>query len=148
MARIHKGLQQCLYMGNIDAKRDWGHARDYVEMMWMMLQQDEPDDYVVATGETNTVRLFIETAFKVVGVGVAWRGEGVDEVGYDKANPARELVKIDPKYFRPTEVELLIGDPTKAKQKLGWTPKVKMEELCREMVEADVKLVEKGDLTS
>ena len=148
VARIHKGLQQCLYMGNIDAKRDWGHARDYVEMMWMMLQQDEPDDYVVATGETNTVRLFIETAFKVVGVGVAWRGEGVDEVGYDKANPARELVKIDPKYFRPTEVELLIGDPTKAKQKLGWTPKVKMEELCREMVEADIKLVEKGDLTS
>ena len=148
VARIHKGLQQCLYMGNIDAKRDWGHARDYVEMMWMMLQQDEPDDYVVATCETNTVRLFIETAFKVVGVGVAWRGEGVDEVGYDKANPARELVKIDPKYFRPTEVELLIGDPTKAKQKLGWTPKVKMEELCREMVEADIKLVEKGDLTS
>ena len=148
VARIHKGLQQCLYMGNIDAKRDWGHARDYVEMMWMMLQQDEPDDYVVATGETNTVRLFIETAFKVVGVDVAWRGEGVDEVGYDKANPARELVKIDPKYFRPTEVELLIGDPTKAKQKLGWTPKVKMEELCREMVEADIKLVEKGDLTS
>ncbi len=113
-------------MGNIDAKRDWGHARDYVEMMWMMLQQDEPDDYVVATGETNTVRLFIETAFKVVGV--AWRGEGVDEVGYDKANPARELVKIDPKYFRPTEVELLIGDPTKAKQKLGWTPKVSLED--------------------
>ena len=148
VARIHKGLQECLYMGNIDAKRDWGHARDYVEMMWMMLQQDEPDDYVVATGETNTVRLFIETAFKVVGVDVAWRGEGVDEVGYDKANPARELVKIDPKYFRPTEVELLIGDPTKAKQKLGWTPKVKMEELCREMVEADITLVEKGDLTS
>ena len=148
VARIHKGLQQCLYMGNIDAKRDWGHARDYVEMMWMMLQQDEPDDYVVATGETNTVRLFIETAFKVVGVDVAWRGEGVDEVGYDAAKPERELVKIDPKYFRPTEVELLIGDPTKAKQKLGWTPKVKMEELCREMVEADVKLVEKGDLTS
>ena len=148
VARIHKGLQQTLFMGNIDVKRDWGHARDYVQMMWMMLQQDEPDDYVVATGETNTVRLFIETAFKVVGVGVAWRGEGVDEVGYDKANPARELVKIDPKYFRPTEVELLIGDPTKAKQKLGWTPKVKMEELCREMVEADIKLVEKGDLTS
>ena len=93
--------------------------------MWRMLQQDEPEDFVICTGETHTVRLFIETAFKVVGVGVAWRGEGVDEVGYDKANPARELVKIDPKYFRPTEVELLIGDPTKAKQKLGWTPKVK-----------------------
>ena len=102
----------------------------------------------VSGGLANIVAHRLAENYKVVGVDVAWRGEGVDEVGYDKANPARELVKIDPKYFRPTEVELLIGDPTKAKQKLGWTPKVKMEELCREMVEADIKLVEKGDLTS
>ena len=148
VARIHKGMQQTLYMGNIDAKRDWGHARDYVEMMWMMLQQEKPDDYVVATGETTAVRTFIELAFDVVGITVRWKGKGVDEVGYDAKDPERVLVRIDPKYFRPTEVELLIGDPTKAKQKLGWTPKVKMEELCREMVEADIKLVEKGDLTS
>jgi len=147
VARIHKGLQDCLYMGNIDAKRDWGHARDYVQMMWMMLQQDEADDYVVATGETNTVRSFIELAFETIGVTIAWKGKGVDEVGYDKEK-GTELVKIDPKYFRPTEVELLIGDPTKAKEKLGWVPKISMQTLCKEMVEADIKLVEKGDLTS
>ena len=146
VARIHKGLQQCLYMGNIDAKRDWGHARDYVEMMWMMMQKDTPDDYVVATGETNTVRTFIEYAFKVIGIEIGWKGSGVDEIGFDKANPSRELVKIDPKYFRPTEVELLIGTD-EGEQKLGWTPKVKMEELCREMAEADIKLVRR-DLTS
>jgi len=148
VARIHKGLQQCLYMGNIDAKRDWGHARDYVEMMWMMLQQETPDDYVVATGTTTTVRVFIEKAFAAVGITIAWNGKGVDETGVDASNPDRVLVRIDPKYFRPTEVELLIGDPTKAKAKLGWVPKVTMEELCQEMVESDVKLVEKGDLTS
>jgi len=150
VARIHKGIGQCLFMGNIDAKRDWGHARDYVEMMWMMLQEDTPDDFVVATGETNTVRFFIESAFKVIGIEIAWRGKksSVEEVGYDKADAERVLVRIDPKYFRPTEVELLIGDPTKAKQKLGWVPKVTMQELCTEMVEADIKLVEKGDMTS
>ena len=134
-------------MGNIDAKRDWGHARDYVEMMWMMLQQEKPDDYVVATGETTAVRTFIELAFDVVGITVRWKGKGVDEVGYCKAT-GKELVKIDPKYFRPTEVELLIGDPTKAKEKLGWVPKTTMQELCQEMVASDIKLVEKGDLTS
>ena len=148
VARIHKGLQQELYMGNIDAKRDWGHARDYVEMMWMMMQQEDADDYVVATGVTTPVRTFIELAFKVVDIDIVWKGEGVDEVGFDKAEPSRVLVKIDPKYFRPTEVELLIGDPAKAKQKLGWVPKTKMEDLCREMVLSDIKLVEKGDLTS
>jgi len=147
VARIKLGLQSCLYMGNIDAKRDWGHARDYVEMMWMMMQQDDADDYVVATGETNTVRSFIELAFACIDVTITWKGKGVDEVGYDaKTGTAR--VKIDPKYFRPTEVELLIGDPTKAKEKLGWVPKTTMQTLCREMVEADIKLVEKGDLTS
>merc|ERR1719217_639720 len=127
VARIAKGLQDTLYMGNIDAKRDWGHARDYVEMMWMMLQQEIPDDYVVATGETNTVRRFIECAFKVIDVDIKWRGKGVDEEGFDAADPSRILVKIDPKYSRPTEVELLIGDPSKAKQKLGWVPQIKME---------------------
>merc|ERR1711939_82333 len=101
VARIKMGLQQCLYMGNIDAKRDWGHARDYVEMMWMMMQQESPDDYVVATGETNTVRKFIEVAFKVIGIDLAWRGKGVEEEGYDSKDPSRVLVKIDPKYFRP-----------------------------------------------
>lgn len=145
VARIQKGTQDCLYMGNIDAKRDWGHARDYVEMMWMMMQQDTPDDYVVATGETNTVRYFIELSFKCIGIEIGWKGKDVDEVGFDKAKPERILVKIDPKYFRPTEVELLIGDPTKAKQKLGWVPKIKVEDLCKEMVESDIRLVEKGD---
>jgi len=150
VARIHKGLQNELFMGNIDAKRDWGHARDYVQMMWMMLQQETPDDYVVATGVTSTVRLFIELAFKCepVGITIGWRGKGVDEVGFDKANPERVLVRIDKKYFRPTEVELLIGDPTKAKAKLGWVPTTKMEDLCEEMVRADIALVEKGDMTS
>jgi len=147
VARIHKGMQDCLYMGNIDAKRDWGHARDYVEMMWMMLQQDSADDFVVATGETNTVRSFIELAFECVGTTIVWSGKGVDEVG-TCSKTGKELVKIDPKYFRPTEVELLIGDPTKAKEKLGWTPKTTMQMLCKEMVQADIKLVEKGDLTS
>merc|ERR1711934_651887 len=147
VARIKLGKQECLYMGNIDAKRDWGHARDYVEMMWMMLQQDTADDFVVATGETNKVRTFIELAFGCVGTSIEWKGEGVDEVGYDKAT-GKELVKIDPKYFRPTEVELLIGDPSKAKEKLGWVPKTTMQQLCKEMVQADIKLVEKGDYTS
>jgi len=150
VARIKLGLQQCLYMGNIDAKRDWGHARDYVEMMWMMMQQDDSDDYVVATGETNTVRSFIELAFKCIDIELSWRGKGVDEVGYsvDKTGKEVEYVKIDEKYFRPTEVELLIGDPTKAKEKLGWVPKITMQELCKEMVASDIRLVEKGDLTS
>jgi GDP-D-mannose dehydratase len=146
-AGIHKGFQECLYVGNIDAKRDWGHARVYVEMMWMMMQKDTPDDYVVATGETNTVRSFIELAFETIGIKLQWKGKGVDEVGLCKKT-GKAMVKIDPKYFRPTEVELLIGDPTKAKEKLGWVPKITMQELCKEMVKADIKLVEKGDLTS
>merc|ERR1719440_2269622 len=133
-------------MGNIDAKRDWGHARDD-QMMRRMLQQDTSDDFVVATGETNTVRSFIELAFDTIGITITWKGKGVDEVGYDKKTGTAR-VKIDPKYFRPTEVELLIGDPTKAKEKLGWVPTTSMQELCKEMVAADIKLVEKGDLTS
>jgi GDPmannose 4,6-dehydratase len=136
-------------MGNIDAKRDWGHARDYVQMMWMMLQQEKAEDYVVATGETNTVRLFIELSFSHIGVEIEWRGErgSVEEFGVDKKT-GTVRVRIDPQYFRPTEVELLIGDPAKAKEKLGWVPKTDMRTLCAEMVAADIKLVEKGDLTS
>jgi len=143
VARIHLGCEDVLYMGNIDAKRDWGHARDYVEMMWIMMQQQEADDYVVATGETNTVRSFIETAFQCVGITIVWKGKGVNEVGSCKAS-GKALVKIDPNYFRPTEVELLIGDPTKAKEKLGWTPKTTMQMLCEEMVDADIKLAQGG----
>jgi len=147
VARIKLGLQDTLYMGNIDAKRDWGHARDYVQMMWMMLQQESADDFVVATGETNTVRSFIELAFDCIGIKIVWEGSGIDEVGRD-AKTKKVYVRIDPKYFRPTEVELLIGDPSKAKQKLGWVPKIAMKQLCKEMVSADIALVEKGDLTS
>jgi len=148
VARINAGTQDCLFMGNIDAKRDWGHARDYVEMMWMMLQQETSDDFVVATGVTTPVRVFIELAFKVIGITIKWKGKAEDEIGYDESNPERVLVRIDPKYYRPTEVELLIGDPSKAKAKLGWVPTTKMEDLCKEMVLADIALVEKGDMTS
>ena len=137
VARIKLGKQDCLFMGNIDAKRDWGHARDYVRMMWMMLQQDQADDYVVATGETHTVRSFIELAFECIGISLEWKGKGVDEVGFDKAT-GRELVKIDPKYFRPTEVDLLVGDCSKAKKLLGWAPKVTFKALAEEMVDADL----------
>ena len=138
VAAIQAGQQDFISLGNIDAKRDWGHARDYVEGMWAILQQDEPDDYVLATGETHSVREFVERAFAVVGRDVAWRGEGVDEVGFDVAN-GKVLVKIDAKYFRPTEVDLLLGDPSKAREKLGWTHSTPFETLVREMVEADIK---------
>ena len=121
VVRIHAGLDQCLFLGNIDAKRNWGHARDYVKGMWMMLQVDEPDDYVLATGETHTVREFIEKAFAVVGTTIKWKGPSgtVDEFGVDANNEDRVLVRIDPNYFCPTEVDLLLGDPTKAKNKIG-----------------------------
>jgi GDPmannose 4,6-dehydratase len=137
VARIHKGLQQCLYLGNIDAKRDWGHAKDYVVAMWMMLQSKEPVDYVVSTGETHSVREFVEKAFKTVGRTVTWSGKGVDEVGKDQ--DGKIIVRIDPKYFRPTEVDLLLGDPSKIKKELGWKCDVHFEQLVKEMVEADVK---------
>ena len=119
VAAIELGLQKQLYIGNLDAKRDWGHARDYVEGMWRILQQNQPDDYVLATGETHSVREFIELAFRYVGRDIIWKGEGVDEVGVDNRSGA-ELIRVDPKYFRPTEVDLLLGDPSKAKEKLGW----------------------------
>ena len=137
-SRIKLGLQDKLYMGNIDAKRDWGFAGDYVELMWMMLQQSEPDDYVMATGVTTTVRDFITMAFNEVGVNLRWEGRGVDEKGID-AETGKVCVEIDPRYFRPAEVELLIGDPAKAITKLGWKPKVQLPELVKMMVESDLK---------
>lgn len=148
VARIARGLQSCLYLGNIDAKRDWGHARDYVEGMWLMLQQEKPEDFVLATGETHTVREFVERAFHEIGIEIGWRGEGTDEVGYDMANPDRVLVSVDPVYFRPTEVDLLLGNPAKAEKILKWKPKVSFPELVKEMVQADLELVDRGDFTS
>ncbi len=136
-ARISQGLQKRLYMGNIDSLRDWGHARDYVEAMWMMLQQDTPDDYVVATGEQHSVRELIELSFREVGIEIGWEGSGVNEKGVNRAN-GQTIVSIDPVYFRPTEVETLLGDPTKAKTQLGWTPKVTFEGLVKEMVASDL----------
>lgn len=136
-ARIATGLQEKLHMGNVDSLRDWGHARDYVEAMYLMLQQDTPDDYVVATGEQHSVRELIELSFSKVGMPIEWRGQGVDEKAYE-IKTGREVVSIDPVYFRPTEVETLLGDPTKAKEKLGWTPKVSFEQLIDEMVRSDL----------
>ena len=141
VAAIHYGLQDKLYLGNLDAKRDWGHARDYVEGMWMILQQDEPDDFVFATGETHPVREFAEYAFAEIGREIEWRGQGVDEKGYD-AKSGDVLIEIDPAYFRPTEVDLLIGDPTKARQKLGWESRHSFNDLVKEMVAADLKVVD------
>jgi GDPmannose 4,6-dehydratase len=141
-ARISLGLQDKLYMGNIDAKRDWGYAGDYVELLWLMLQQNEPEDYVMATGVTTTVRDFINMAFKEAGIELKWEGKGVEEKGKNKAD-GKVLVEIDPRYFRPAEVELLIGDPTKAKTKLGWEPKVKLPELVKMMMEHDMELAER-----
>jgi GDPmannose 4,6-dehydratase len=142
VASIEKGLQHCLYLGNLDSKRDWGHARDYVEGMWLMMQQPEPDDYVLATGETHSVREFVELAFKEVGRDIVWEGEGVDEVGRDKKS-GDALVKIDARYFRPTEVDLLLGDPSKAHARLGWSHKTTFRELVTEMVASDLKAVER-----
>ncbi len=142
VAAITLGLQDTLYLGNMDAKRDWGHARDYVEGMWRILQQDTPDDYVLATGETRTVREFVELAFREVDIEIAWSGEGVGEIGRC-AKTGRELVKVDPRYFRPTEVDILIGNPAKAKEKLGWTATVQLPELVAEMVRSDVETMKR-----
>ncbi len=139
VARIKLGLQKNIYMGNIDSQRDWGHAKDYVEGMWRILQQDEPDDFVLATGKTMSVRYFIEKAFAEVGIEIEWKGKNEDEKGHDKAT-GRILVEIDTRYYRPTEVDLLMGDPTKAKEKLGWEPTYTLEELISEMVQADLAL--------
>lgn len=138
VAAIHHGLQERLYIGNLDARRDWGHARDYVEGMWRILQHAEPDDYVLATGETSSVRHFIELAFAEVGVQVAWRGKGVEEQGVCERT-GRVLVSVDPRYFRPTEVDLLVGDADKARRTLGWEPKVRLQDLVAEMVASDLR---------
>jgi|Deesub1362A_J573_1020465.scaffolds.fasta_scaffold00470_12 GDPmannose 4,6-dehydratase len=142
VALIRAGLQEKVYLGNLNAKRDWGYAPEYVEAMWMMLNQDKPDDYVIATGEVHTVREFAELAFAVAGYRLEWEGEGVNEKGVDKRT-GKVLVAVDPRYFRPTEVDVLVGDPTKAKEKLGWSPKVTFEQLVQIMVEADIKSLEK-----
>ncbi|AAM30355.1 GDP-mannose 4,6 dehydratase [Methanosarcina mazei Go1] len=141
--KIKHGLQEKLYLGNLDAKRDWGFAKDYVEAMWLILQQEYPEDYVIATGETHSVREFTELAFKEVGIEVLWKGKGSDEVGIDSST-GKVLVEVDPRYYRPTEVDLLIGDPSKAKEKLGWKPKVKLEELVKIMITADEKAVQEN----
>lgn len=155
VARIKLGLQDKLYLGNLDAKRDWGHARDYVEAQWLMLQQDEPEDYVIATGEQQSVREFVQLAFGEVGIEIAWEGQGINEVGiaisglsravYEKhRNPV--VVAVDPRYFRPSEVETLLGDPSKAKRQLGWYPKTSFRELVSEMMREDLKQAEKDEL--
>jgi GDPmannose 4,6-dehydratase len=140
VAAIHLGIQDRLYLGNLDAKRDWGHAREYVRGMWMMLQQPEPDDYVLATGEAHSVRSFVEKAFRRIGVDLEWKGEGIDERGID-ASDGRVLVEVDPRYFRPTEADSLIGDPTKAREKLGWRHETKLDDLIAEMIREDLKIM-------
>jgi GDPmannose 4,6-dehydratase len=140
VAAIERGFQQKLYLGNLGAKRDWGHAKDFVEGMWLMLQQPEPDDYVLATGETHSVREFVERAFAHVGRNIAWRGAGVEEVGFDERS-GEELIHVDPHYFRPTEVDELLGDASKARAKLGWVPKIAFAELVAEMVDADLDAI-------
>jgi len=144
VARIKKGLQKCLYLGNLDSKRDWGHARDYIAAMWAMLQADKPDDYVVSTGETHSVREFVEKSFKAVDIQIRWEGKGVDEVAKDQNG--RTVVRIDAKYFRPTEVDLLLGDPTKIRKNLGWKHQVSFDELVKEMVDSDLKDCERSHL--
>ena len=143
LARIKLGLQDHLYLGNLDAKRDWGHARDYVEMQWLMLQQEHPEDFVIATGIQHSVRDFVNTAARELNMTISWRGEGVDEVG---SIGGMSVVKVDPRYFRPTEVETLLGDASKARKKLGWTPKISFEELVTEMVREDLKSAERDEL--
>jgi len=144
LARIKLGLQDRFFLGNLNAKRDWGHASDYVEMQWLMLQQDEPEDFVVATGAQHSVRDFIDAAARELGIAMRWEGEGLDEKGYDESG--RCLVVVDPRYFRPTEVETLLGDSSKAHSKLGWKPKVSFTELVREMVREDLRSAERDEL--
>lgn len=141
VARIRLGAQECLELGNLDAKRDWGHSKDYVKAMWLMLQQENPDDYVIATGETHKVREFVELSFKHVGIDITWSGEGVDEIGRDKIT-GKIVVKINPKFYRPAEVELLLGDPSKAKKNLEWELEVSFSELVKRMVESDLQKIE------
>lgn len=144
LARIKLGLQECLYLGNLDAKRDWGHAKDYVEMQWLMLQQEQADDFVIATGVQYSVRDFVNAAANELGIAVRWEGKGIDEKGYDGSG--RQIVAVDARYFRPTEVETLLGDPAKAKAKLGWSPRITFDELVQEMVREDLKAAERDEL--
>ena len=160
LARIKVGLQDCLYLGNLDAKRDWGHARDFVEAQWLMLQQDKPEDFVIATGEQHSVREFVDAAASKLGIALRWKGKGVDEAGIIKSFDASQLtpnasrapkvgdtiVRVDPRYFRPTEVDSLLGDARKARRKLGWKPKIKFRELVSEMAEEDLKAAERDAL--
>lgn len=145
LARIKLGLQECLYLGNLNALRDWGHARDYVEMQWLMLQQDTPKDFVIATGEQHSVREFVELAAKEIGIEIRWDGKGVEEKGFDAAT-GKCIVSVDPRYFRPAEVETLLGDPSKAKKELGWFPKTSFRELVSEMVREDLKEAQRDEL--
>ena len=156
MARIALGLQDCLYLGNMNSLRDWGHARDYVEMQWLMLQQDKPEDFVIATGVQYSVRDFVNAAAKELGISLRWEGEGVDEIGIVESvrseastplpSPGDIVVRVDPRYFRPTEVDTLLGDPTNAREKLGWTPKTSFEELVAEMVRSDYEEAQRDEL--
>jgi len=153
LARIVLGLQDCLYLGNLNARRDWGHARDYVEMQWLMLQQPTPEDYVIATGVQHSVRDFVEKAASELGIGIEWRGDGADEHGViahapadAKVKPGQRVVAIDPRYYRPAEVETLLGDPTKAREKLGWEPRIGFDELVREMMRSDLALARRDAL--
>ncbi len=142
VARIKLGVQDCLELGSMDAKRDWGHSKDYVKAMWLMLQQEQADDYVIATNETRTVREFVETAFSHVGIDIEWQGTGVDEIGIDKSSD-KTVVKVNPRFFRPAEVEVLLGNPAKAETELGWQREVSFSELVKRMIDNDMKLVEK-----
>ena len=144
LAQVKVGLQDCLYLGNLEAKRDWGHARDFVEMQWLMLQQEEPEDFVIATGHQYSVREFVNAAAEEMGMPLSWRGKGVDESGFD--GRGRRVVAVDPRYFRPTEVSALLGDASKARNKLGWKPKASFKELVAEMVAADLKNAERDKI--
>ena len=143
LARTKLGLQECLYLGNLDARRDWGHAKDYVEMQWLMLQQETPEDFAIASGEQHSVRDFVNAAADELGMQIDWAGQGLDETG---SWNGKTVVQVDPRYFRPTEVETLLGDPSKAREKLGWTPKISFEELVAEMVREDLKSAERDEL--
>ena len=147
LARIHVGLQETLHLGNLDARRDWGHARDYVRAQWLMLQQPEPEDFVVATGEQHSVRDFVALAGKLLGMDIAWRGRGQDEVGFDRRS-GRTVVRVDPRYFRPTEVDSLLGDASRIRAKLGWQPEISFDQLVREMVDGDLALANRDALVA
>jgi GDPmannose 4,6-dehydratase len=147
LARIREGLEDCLYLGNLDSLRDWGHARDYVRAQWLMLQQDAPEDYVIASGEQHSVREFVERTASHIGMQIKWSGSGIDEQGVD-AKTGRSVVKIDPRYFRPTEVDSLLGDPSKAKARLGWKSEISFERLVKEMVDSDLEIARRDALVA